>query len=403
MAFVTFQGSRASNLGAGNVPYLPAAMGGSDTSNTEATVSLASPAGMYSQMNCFISANDRGASTYVFRVNGANGNQNLSIGSSASGQFTDTSNTDTVVAGDLVAYHPIIGSGGTTCFVRSNSIKFAAATNTKTLIGKSSSNNLSTASTTFYNGIFGNVGGSNLAATEAPVQTLIRTAGTLSNLRAYASANARSSTTTIRSRVNGGNGNQTLSIGSGATGAFEDTSNTDTVADGDLINRSATTGTGTGNLTISMHSIVLMTTNKKFQYGVGTDAGLAFNVSTTNYLYPSSGLIAAQTSTTESQEQALALTKMTLSKLNIYISANTVVAGSTLTLRVNGSNGNQSVAIAGLTTGRFEDTSNTDAVLATDLINYQLSVGAGGTSMTIYTIGMLATNTEIGSPYYYGF
>ena len=71
------------------------------------------------------------------------------------------------------------------------------------------------------------------STTETNIQTTIRTAGTLSNLRIFISAETLTANATFRTRVNAGNGSQ--SIAYQATGAFEDTVNTDSISAGDEI------------------------------------------------------------------------------------------------------------------------------------------------------------------------
>ena len=52
--------------------------------------------GTASNLYCRISANDRAASTLTLRIDGGNGNQAVTITSSTTGDFEDTSNTDTI-------------------------------------------------------------------------------------------------------------------------------------------------------------------------------------------------------------------------------------------------------------------------------------------------------------------
>lgn len=88
--------------------------------------------------------------------------------------------------------------------------------------------------------------------TESYVQNRITRAGVLSGMRVIASINARSTSTTIRLRKNGANGNQTVSFGAGVTGVQEDLLNTDTVAVGDKVSVSVALGSGTGNFALAL-------------------------------------------------------------------------------------------------------------------------------------------------------
>ena len=71
--------------------------------------------------------------------------------------------------------------------------------------------------------------------TETSAQNLFRNAGVLSGLIVKLSANAVAATSTFTLRKNAGDITQTVAPGSTATGDFEDTTHTDTIAAGDKI------------------------------------------------------------------------------------------------------------------------------------------------------------------------
>src|SRR5579885_1460330 len=58
--------------------------------------------------------------------------------------------------------------------------------------------------------------------TEAKAQTTVRAAGTWGQFSGLITANTLSVAATYVTRVNGANGNQTFSVGSGTTGEFAD-------------------------------------------------------------------------------------------------------------------------------------------------------------------------------------
>lgn len=195
--------------------------------------------------------------TGVLRKNGANTSVQVSISAGATGTFEDTTNTASFSAGDAFCLQFVIGAIGLGNTVTLNWFRVKVAQTTgnavsffsATGLGGSRLFRISAASTTNYVPI-GGEGGALVTTTDADDTTRPPVAidGTASRLRASITANARTSTTTINFRKNGANGNQTLSIGSGATGVFEDTSNTDSVAFNDRLGYSIVTGTGTGNI-----------------------------------------------------------------------------------------------------------------------------------------------------------
>jgi hypothetical protein len=73
-------------------------------------------------------------------------------------------------------------------------------------------------------------------ATEANVQCLTRMAFVAKNLFVNVPVNTTNGARTVNTRVNGGDGNLTVSIGATATGFFEDLAHTDTLIATDLYN-----------------------------------------------------------------------------------------------------------------------------------------------------------------------
>lgn len=63
----------------------------------------------FRNMRIFISNKTTGNGTLTFRVNGAAGNQTISI--TGTGEFEDTTNTDSLVSGDLWSYEVVAGTG----------------------------------------------------------------------------------------------------------------------------------------------------------------------------------------------------------------------------------------------------------------------------------------------------
>ena len=103
------------------------------------------------------------------------------------------------------------------------------------------------------------------------------------------------------------------------------------------------------------------------------------NVSSSVY-YPLAGQFLAQT--TETQSQVRIRTACVLSKMQVNVSVNNVTATSTWILRKNAANANQTISITSSTTGRYQDTTNTDTIAAADSLNYSFTHGGSGTNIT---------------------
>lgn len=176
------------------------------------------------------------------RVNGANGAQSVSIGAGLTGVFEDTSNTDSVVSGDLVNYQTVVAAGGAGTLTYGNiGCELLVSSGDQYQLMSATSNGVSVAlSTTTYllpSGVLAS------STTEDNHKGRVNTPGFItSKLQAFVISNTITATTTIRTRKNNANGAQTLSIGSGLTGFFEDASNTDTYATNDFMNYQIVTG-----------------------------------------------------------------------------------------------------------------------------------------------------------------
>lgn len=349
-------------------------------------------AGTFSNLYYRVVSNNRGASTFRVRVNGANGNLLISVGASTTGEFEDNTNTDTVSVGDEVNLQEVIGAGGTTYISTVCNCLFNATTNTVLRFGATDHDNVSTASTTFFYSIGGRISTSN--ATASTQQVELKTAGTIRNMGCRVLTNARTTSTAVGLYINAGVGNCLITCTASTTGTFEDTVNSDSVSVDDDICFYITTGTGTGNFRVAQGIWGEMeTTNDKWQIFAGQAGGnpeSTFNAAATHYL--AFGGQISNDFTTETDTSIDAQLPFTASNLQIRLSANTATNDSTLRLRKNQASANQVVTITGLTSGLFQDTSNNDSIIATDEINYQLVVGSGGTSVVLTGISVLCTS-----------
>lgn len=349
-------------------------------------------AGTFSKLYTRVTTNNNTASSTVkFRKNTANGNQSVSIPASSTGEFQDSSNTDSVVSGDLLNYQLITGATGANIAMSSVTSVFAG--NTETVARFTLSANANFANATNNVTQYAPLGGSsNQSSTESFYQFKIKTTGTLRNFYVAIISNTKTTTTTFRSRKNTANGNMLISVVTLATGVFEDTVNTDSLVSGDLVNYLVATGLGAAlTITVGNMGAEFATTNgKNHMISSGTATVLASN--STLFIPPGGDItnIATETNT-----KVKANFGHISSNLEGFLSTNTVTASTTVTLRKNGANGNQTFSIPASTTGYFEDTTNTDAILATDELNYQFVTGATGTNMTVRSIGYLITASSV--------
>jgi hypothetical protein len=238
------------NLGA-TTSYGIAGQGGSFSGAEAQLQALVRVAGTISRLAVYAVAGSDLSDTVTIRVrkNAANGNGVVSFATSASGLFTDTTHTDSVVSGDLVNTQAVVtnagsGSANTLYFI---GWSFAAASGSVVdIFGLSE--NISPPNFAAYMSVGGSadnfVSGFN---SEGAQQVLAGFTSNYTNLRFHLQTSA-TSTTTVQFRKNAANGSQIATAGSGTTGWFEDTTNTDSCIATDKINLTISNSTGDGVL-----------------------------------------------------------------------------------------------------------------------------------------------------------
>lgn len=227
--------------------------------------------------------------------------------------------------------------------------------------------------------------------TETDAQMTYRSAGTLANLYVCVTTNTLTASTTVRTRKSAVNGNQSISIGSGATGIFEDTVNSDSVAAADKLNYQIVTGaTGTSLLISQFATTFLATTNTVKKHVVGANNSSISSASTTSFW----GISGTALTTTEANVQYRSRVTGTLTNLQIQIPSNARTTTTTFGSRKNTANGNLTISVGSTATGIFEDTTHSDSVVPTDLINLFITTGTGALVLRYDNLGVELTTTD---------
>jgi hypothetical protein len=335
-----------------------------------------------------------GTTTLVFQKNGVTGAQTVSIPNTTTGEFQDTSNYDQVASGDTVNYAWATTTTTVSALVSVNfaSLNAAQTVENLTCYNTAAGINIQANNVTRFFTIDGAVVTG--AVAEATSQFKIKTPGTLQNLQINIKVNSRTTTTTFGTRNAGVNGNLVLSILAGTTGLFEDNVHTDSIVSGSFVNYYITFGAEATAFTVNYFGVFFVTVNGSYYFLNGVLQGFVVLQSvTTNLPLSGNGMV----STTESDFQ-FSKQVSTLSNLAARVTVSSITVSSTVKLRKNAGNGNQVVSIPGSTIGYFEDLVNTDSVVATDEVNYQIIVGGTGTSMVFNSIGVLAAQAGSASP-----
>ena len=211
----------------------------------------------------------------------------------------------------------------------------------------------------------------------------------LSNLWVRVTANTVTADSTLTSRKNRGNGNQTITIGDSATGTFEDTTNTDTIVATDEFDSMLVTG-GTGTaLTLTIVSMIVECNNNSMILGNDGIGDQGPGVTAYN---PIGGR--GRESTTEADAEYKFRTETVLSNLRCYVSYNSITAESLMKTRINNGDGSQILTIPASTSGEFEDVTNSDIIIPGDDVCTELETGATGS--TIYPRGTTVRSRSIG-------
>lgn len=215
------------------------------------------------------------------------------------------------------------------------------------------------------------------AASKDEVLTKFFGTGFLLNLRINISSNASSTTTVLRLIKNGSPTTITISIPSGTSGFFEDTTNVVAVSDGDVFYFELEKNDASAIAPIS-YTIDYFTASGKTKYTtsqcavIGTDSAVRyFKFAGVPTYYP----------TVDSQSQQEVAVDGTIQNAATYVRANARGTTSTLTLQKNGIDTSIVLSVGAGVTGWVTDTSNTVSVVAGDYLTWKLTNGSGTGSM----------------------
>lgn len=344
--------------------------------------------GVLNNLQALISANtlSTAGTTIKSRVNAADGAMSISIAAGVTGLVSDLSNSDTLADGDTYDIATVVASGGTgTIVIRSKRTNFEATTDHAAVFASYIESAFDSASSDIFASFAGSGG---LTNPEANSKFQVDVAGTLSHIQTYVSANIRGTASTLRTRINGADGNQVVSIGASATGFFEDTSNSDSLTAGDDINPVFRTGTGGGGTTTHMLSVLFVnTTNGKNNIYLGCDQPSRGASATPSFYFPF-GYLPLADNTTESQLKMQHNFDVINSQMKVFIPTNTYTGNGTMTSRKNGAAGAQTISLTAAGTGLFEDVTNSDSLGPTDDFCYSIVDGTSG-SIAIRWMGSL--------------
>lgn len=373
-------GKYGTNFNFGTNRYAPIQGAGSFNNSVEASnQTIFTQGGVLSKPCINVRANtiDVGISTMSIRVNGAEGAEQIYYAAGVTGIIADDVNSDTVANNDKIAWHMFQSGTSGAATIGGMSVKFSPMVPHAMYTGH---NNLSTTwgmnASSYVAVMSDNIAG----ATEVNSQLISRVAGTARNLNMRVVTNTMTAVSTVTFRINGSNGNQVIALGAGVTGFLVDTTNTDIVMTGDLINLKvlAPIGTGAFAVTASVYGVDVDNTNNEFENGYLSALGTSVNASVTRF----TGIGGALISNPEDVVYQRSPIAFTASKLRVNLPTNNYTNISTVTFRLSGTtDGNLNIFVPNGSSGQFEDATDSDVVSADQLVDILIRTSAGSASV----------------------
>ncbi len=317
------------------------------------------------------------------RINGLNQFAiELLIGGGLTGWFENTTGTASVVDGDLLSYATSIGAGhhGDTLTLTAISSQLQHASLERPIAVTSTDGQSAVGeSLTLFFSIIGDLGSGESA--ESDTEYTLRQGVTFTNMRCFVQVNNTDNASTFDFREDGiSSTNLSISIGANTTGDFEDTGS-EPVSTGSTVNYRVVAGAGIGGDSITFTIMHMLQAGAV----VGRNMGVA-GVSTKSPGTTDQHTLEGPFNTAvELNTQIEAAVAVDVTDMFVLVTANSLTtAATTIVLRLNGADSTLSISIAAGASGIFE-ASDTVSIAVDDLLNWQLSVAAGG-SGTIQTV-----------------
>ena len=253
---------------------------------------------------------------------------------------------------------------------------------TKTICGcGSGQGNLATASAVSFLAVGCNGNQSTLTTSggENIRQHKMGVAGRFTNLSIKPTVNGRSTTTDIRLRVNGADGNLHIAVPAASVAAASDDTNVDTVAVGDLVCLTQVLGTGAGNFHVGqavMMGFEALSGQTVSIYSACGTAAQTITTASTNRYCQVMGTMQTSANTSLHRREIYGLGGV-ISNFQIWVSANTRTTDTTVTLRDAATDTAITFTVAAGVTGLIQDTTHTYSFSAGASLDARITTGTG--------------------------
>lgn len=372
-------------------PYTPLIVLPSQTDATEGHTNFRmGMAGTFSRLG-FAQTSATGTLQAFFRKNTANGNETIIGPASTPGWVEDITNTDAVAKDDIVDVfwdkvgtqpdlygQHVVFDGGASGLVNLAAIDVGVGAFTGT--------------------IFSPLFATGASATEAECQHKVRAAGRVSYFQAVTHA-AANPAVTFTVRINGGDGNSTITIPANTTGMSIDTTHTDNLANGDLV------CIGSSALAAATFEFIIgaCITQAGGTYDwCGSTLSAPVAAPATSRFIMAKGSANGFRSVTQPFPISYTNTGTGFKNARIQAVANTFTSDIIWQFRKNNGNANNAVTVTAGVTGWFEDTTHTDDFADGDAFDYTWSGGGSG-NLTLRTFAITIDNGAITTPTIFSF
>lgn len=349
-------------------------------------------AGTFRNLHVVVPTNNRTTSvTVATAVGGVAGAQAVTIPATTTGIFEDTSNTDTVTAGQDWGYivTKTTASAGTEAVATEVSVVYTTGVLTSRPSLPMPGGDLTSFGTTRYFSIMGYGGTSTISSTtESEVTFYTPCAGEYRNGHLRVSANTCNGSTVVTFRKNAAGTALTFTVPATTTGTFEDTTNSVSVAIGDLVAWEYAAAGSSGSVTKRLHSVDFTSAGDEWftgAYGAGTGNSVTLPVSATRYARVG-GENAVES--TESVVQTYARLNLTATGIGIKVGS-TNHGACTMTFRKAGADTALTVNIPANTAGWHVATGGTVELTPSDLQSLKLVHGGASNQMTYRQVYVL--------------
>jgi hypothetical protein len=229
-----------------------------------------------------------------------------------------------------------------------------------------------------------------IVSVESEAQVTFREAGSIDRFFINIIANSVAADSKIRTRKNGNNGRCEVTIGSNATGIFEDTAHYDIVSAGDELCYQSVPGAATGTYTLTVLGVNYKSTTDTVTRCIAVSS-VAITTQGTWYK-----LLMGEvgTNTTENNAQTRIKKAGTAKNLFCNISANARTTDTTIRLRKNSADSALVIVVGSGAIGFFEDITHTESIAVDDDIAFSIATGTGTESLTLKSIAVSYITTD---------